>query len=90
MTKNEAIEILRLIEGAYPHFMKGTEEQVQSKVKVWMYHLGKMDYERTLENVHEHIASSEYAPSIAEIRPHTQNYYSMKERLDEIYGEMND
>ena len=90
MTKNEAIEILRLIEGAYPHFMKGTEEQVQSKVKVWMYHLEKMDCERTLENVHEHIASSEYAPSIADIKPHTQVKYSIKDQLEEIYGERND
>lgn len=87
MTKDEAVEILRLIEGAYPHFMKGTDEQVQSKVKVWMYHLEKMDYERTLENVHEHIASSEYAPSIAEIRPIVYKFDSVKKKIDAVFAD---
>ena len=85
MTKNEAIEILRLIEGAYPHFMKGTDEQVQAKVKVWMYHLEKMDYERTLENVHEYIALNEYPPAISEIRPIVYKFDSIKKKIDAVF-----
>ena len=85
MDKQQAIEILSLIEGAYPHFMKGTEEQVQSKVKVWMYHLGKMDYERTLENVHEYIALNEYPPAISEIRPIVYKFDSIKKKIDAVF-----
>ena len=85
MDKQQAIEILSLIEGAYPHFMKGTDEQVQAKVKVWMYHLEKMDYERTLENVHEYIALNEYPPAISEIRPIVYKFDSIKKKIDAVF-----
>ena len=87
MDRQQAIEILSLIEGAYPHFMKGTDEQVKSRVKVWMHHLQQMNYERTLGNVHEHIAASEYPPTIAEIRPHVYEFDSVQKKIQAVFAD---
>lgn len=87
MNKEEAVEIISLIEGAYPHFMKGTEQQVRSRVKVWMYHLEQMNYERTINNVHEYIATNEYPPTIAEVRPHVYKFDSVQKKIQAVFAD---
>ena len=87
MEKNEAAEILSLIDGAYPHFMKGTDEQKSARIRVWAYHLKQMDYKRTLGNVHEYIATNEYPPTIAEIKPHVYEFDSVQKKIQAVFAD---
>jgi hypothetical protein len=88
--KKQVEELLLLMQGAYPNMFTREGGVGKAQLRMWRDYLLEWDYEPTKGNLRNHIETSVYEPKVAEIRPHTQNYYSMKERLDEIYGEMND
>lgn len=92
MTEEQAVEVLSMIEGAYPHFMKGTEQQIKGKLKIWMYHLREMDYDRAIKNLHKHVGINEYPPTIAQIKPQTtkpqgNNYITDWAEFEKMFGD---
>lgn len=90
MEKEQVEELLNLMKGAYPRMFNLDNDVGKAQLKMWRDYFLSWEYERVKRKLENHIETSVYEPRVAEIRPHTQNYYSMKERLDEIYGEMND
>ena len=62
MTKNEAIMILETAKGTYPQ-MKTSEVAV----KIWINQLMKMDYKQVNARLMQHITTSKYPPTIAEV-----------------------
>lgn len=62
MDKNQAIEILETIHEIYPRF-----ELTDRKIEVLIPQLKKMDYDRVMSRLNDHIVSNPFPPSIAEI-----------------------
>lgn len=90
MTNKEVARILAQIDSFYPNFMKGESEKVKLKVQLWRDVMIHWDYEATKQRLDEYILDSPYPPKISDIKPHTQVKYSIKDQLEEIYGERND
>ena len=90
MTNKEAARILAQIDNFYPNFMKGEPEKVKFKMKSWRDVMIHWDYEATKQRLDEYILDSPYPPKISDIKPHTQVKYSIKDQLDEIYGDLDD
>ena len=83
MKDNEAKEIVKTIESAYPYFYPNDREKAKAKLETWKRYLLKWDYEQTKKKLDEHIESSQYEPKISEVKP-TDKYkpdYSWKEGL---------
>lgn len=70
MTKQETVQILTLLSGNYESFAKRTQtdEQVKIMVHTWYECLGDLDYNIVLQSVKKTIISSEYPPTIHEVR----------------------
>lgn len=62
MNSNEASEILLMIKEVYPKW-----ELTETKLKALVPVLLKMDYPGVVDNLHEHIASKPFAPTMNEI-----------------------
>lgn len=62
MERNQALEILETINELYPQF-----ELTDRKVKIMLLQLEKMDYDRVMARLNEHIVNSPFPPTLAEI-----------------------
>lgn len=62
MERNQALEILETINELYPQF-----ELTDRKVKIMLPQLEKMDYDRVMARLNEHIVNSPFPPTLAEI-----------------------
>ena len=62
MERNQAIEILETINEIYPRF-----ELTERKIKVLLPQLEKMDYDRVMKRLNDHIVSNSFPPTLAEI-----------------------
>lgn len=63
MNRVEVAKLLAIIAGAHPNF-----EAEEAKVTIWHELLGDLDYEAAQRAVHQHITTSKWIPTIAEIR----------------------
>jgi len=62
MTKEEVVKLLVLIEQVYPSFMVKDETVIQ-----WFEFCSKMEYEKVLAKLKNHIRKSPFPPAIADI-----------------------
>jgi len=90
MTNKEVAKILAQIGNFYPNFTRGDAGKVKFKMQSWRDVMIHWDYEATKQRLDEYILDSPYPPKISDIKPHTQVKYSIKDQLDEIYGERSD
>lgn len=82
MNKQEMMELLLLIENAYPRFLPTDDVKAKSKLNLWSSYMRDWEYERTKRNIRKHIETSVYEPKIAEIKPNTYKPdYSWKDGL---------
>ncbi len=63
MKRNEAARLLTVIAAAYPNF-----EPDDDKVRIWAEMMADLEYETAATALQRHIATSRFAPTIAEIR----------------------
>ncbi|GAB3053410.1 hypothetical protein [Virgibacillus ainsalahensis] len=62
MTKEEAFDVLEIIQEFYPNVTMG-----ERKIRVFIPQLLKMDYEGVIRNLSAHVVSHQYAPTLMEI-----------------------
>ncbi|MCG5104411.1 replicative helicase loader/inhibitor [Oceanobacillus alkalisoli] len=62
MNRNQALEILETINELYPRF-----ELTERKIQIMIPQLEKMDYDRVMARLSEHMVNSSFPPSLAEI-----------------------
>jgi len=62
MQKQQVNEIMLLITGAYQNF-----EPTKERVKTWRMMLEDMEYELAVKRIKQHILTSKFPPTIAEI-----------------------
>lgn len=88
MEKEEAQEMLYLIESAYPRMFQGQQEVVDARIRLWRDRLLEWNYKKSKKNLEHHIDTKVFEPKIAEIKPVEKfKDESWKEELKEIYGE---
>lgn len=87
MTNKEVAKLLTQIDNFYPSFTRGDAEKVKFKVKSWRDVMIDWNYEATKKKLDAYILDSPYPPRISDIKPVEQVKYSLKDQLDEIYGE---
>jgi hypothetical protein len=66
MTKQEFSRLAEIIKAFYPRDLKMFENDLQREA--WFFALGDMDYETAQKAAIEHAKTSEFPPSIADIR----------------------
>ena len=87
MKDEEAISLLQEIDAFYPNFTGRDIEQARFKLRLWKEKMLDWDYGETKKKLDAYILENEFPPRIADIKPHTQVKYSIKDQLKEIYGE---
>lgn len=88
MEREQAKEIIAIIEGMYPSFSRGNEEVVRMRVKIWGENLMTWDYDKAKANLMKHIETSQFPPTIADVKPLMQNLDDMTdfENLGDLLG----
>jgi len=74
MTKNETIELMKMILWSYPNF-----EVEPGKINWWHENIEEMSFGDVKTNLKKHISRSNYQPTIHDIKGEQQ--LSAKERL---------
>ena len=90
MKDEEAISLLKEIDAFYSGFTGRDIEQAKFKLRLWKEKMLEWDYAETKKKLDAYILENEFPPRIADIKPHTQVKYSIKDQLDEIYGDLDD
>lgn len=62
MTRDEVINLFKLIKSFYPNFEVTTE-----KVNNWAWAMRKMDFDRVMVRAQEHVQENKFPPTIAEV-----------------------
>lgn len=62
MTRDEVVNVFKLIKSFYPNFEVTTE-----KVNNWFWAMKKMDFDRVMARAKEHVQENKFPPTIAEI-----------------------
>lgn len=68
MTKKEALQILAILQAAYPNFYKGTKEEAMGTVSVWCMQFHDMPAEIVLMAVHKLIGTNKFPPTVSEVK----------------------
>lgn len=68
MNKQETTQIITLLAGNYSSIAEKTKEQKQLMLNTWQECLGDLDYRLVLQAVKKTIITSQYPPTIHEIR----------------------
>ena len=68
MTKQEALQILAILQAAYPNFYKGTKEEAIGTVSVWCMQFHDMPAEIVLMAVHKLIGTNKFPPTVSEVK----------------------
>ena len=68
MTKKEALQILAIMQAAYPNFYKGTPEEATGTVSVWCTQFHDMPAEIVLMAVHKLIGTNKFPPTVSEVK----------------------
>lgn len=90
MERNQAREIIQMIEGVYPNFTKGNPEVVKMRIKIWGEQLMTWDYERTKKRLLEHIETSPYVPTIADVKPYEHKFDDIVTKINRVYEDDSD
>lgn len=90
MTREEIIELFKLIKSVYPTFEVTTE-----KVDSWTRLMKDMDYKRVMAKTEEHAQSNKFPPTIAEIaayapeeNKHLEKMRQWKKEADKVPEEV--
>lgn len=62
MTKADVVKLFKFIKSIYPTF-----EVSQEKINIWSSVMKKMDFDRVMVRVNEHVTENKFPPTIAEI-----------------------
>ncbi len=68
MNKKEALQILAIMQAAYPNFYKGTKEEAMGTVSVWCMQFHDMPAEIVLMAVHKLIGTNKFPPTVSEVK----------------------
>lgn len=68
MNKKEALQILAIMQAAYPNFYKGTQEEAMGTVSVWCMQFHDMPAEIVLMAVHKLIGTNKFPPTVSEVK----------------------
>ena len=68
MTKKEALQILAILQAAYPNFYKGTKEEAVGTVSVWCMQFYDMPAEIVMMAVHKLIGTNKFPPTVSEVK----------------------
>jgi hypothetical protein len=68
MNKKEALQILAIMQAAYPNFYKGTKEEALGTVSVWCMQFHNMPAEIVLMAVHKLIGTNKFPPTVSEVK----------------------
>lgn len=68
MNKKEALQILAIMQAAYPNFYKGTKEEAIGTVSVWCMQFHDMPAEIVLMAVHKLIGTNKFPPTVSEVK----------------------
>lgn len=68
MNKKEALQILAIMQAAYPNFYKGTKEEAMGTVSVWCMQFHNMPAEIVLMAVHKLIGRNKFPPTVSEVK----------------------
>jgi ribosomal protein L12E/L44/L45/RPP1/RPP2 len=77
MNKDQAGDVLRAIGDLYPNTFQVTE----TKVKLLIPQLEKMDYERVMANLSSFAATNKFPPTISEIAGYTPEHNDSLEKM---------
>lgn len=62
MDKKQAASFLKQVMGAYPSF-----DPTPERLDIWSRNLEQIDYDLAIKRLDKHVATSKFAPTIAEI-----------------------
>lgn len=68
MNKKEALQILAIMQAAYPNFYKGTKEEAMGTVAVWCMQFHDVPAEIVLMAVHKLIGTNKFPPTVSEVK----------------------
>lgn len=68
MNKKEALQILAIMQAAYPNFYKGTKEEAMGTVSVWCMQFHDVPAEIVLMAVHKLIGRNKFPPTVSEVK----------------------
>lgn len=68
MTKKEVVQILAILKAAYPNSYKMTADEASGTINIWYMQFAKIAPDIVLMAVNKHISSSQFPPSIYEIK----------------------
>ena len=68
MNKQEALQILAIMQAAYPNFYKGTKEEAMGTVSVWCTQFSDMPAEIVLMAIHKLIGTNKFPPTVSEVK----------------------
>ena len=68
MNKKEALQVLAIMQAAYPNFFKGTHEEAMGTVSVWCMQFHDMPAEIVLMAVHKLIGTNKFPPTVSEVK----------------------
>ena len=68
MNKKEALQVLAIMQAAYPNFYKGTKEEALGTVSVWCMQFHDMPAEIVLMAVHKLIGTNKFPPTVSEVK----------------------
>jgi len=68
MNKSEALQILAIMQAAYPNFYKGTKEEALGTVSVWCMQFQDIPAEIVLMAVHKLIGTNKFPPTVSEVK----------------------
>jgi hypothetical protein len=77
MNRNEAIEVLRAISDIYPN----TFDLTDTKIKLLVPQLVKMDYKRVMVNLSSFAAMNKFPPTIADIAGYAPEHNDSLEKM---------
>jgi len=82
VNKKEMMELLTMIENAYPRFYPDDDYKAKQKADLWASYMKDWDYERTKRNIREHILNVQFEPKISEVKaPKKKKRLSVDEQL---------
>ena len=84
MTKAETIQVITLLAGNYDNIAKKDAMQKQLMVNTWQECLGDLDYNLVLQAVKKTIITSEYPPTIHEIRKNAMSLMQSDEQQSSL------
>lgn len=78
MTREEVVQLFKLLKSFYPNFDVSSE-----KINHWTWAMKKMDFNRVMAKAQEHVQSNKFPPTIAEIAAYAPKKNEALEKMQQ-------